>query len=550
MMENEEVKLLSVIGAVSRCAGAGLGRVAAAGGKVTGAVKSLFTRPFDEFALVTDEQDEATPQTPLLKLEIENTAPRGDELVSIVTALESDVAEVRSQLAEAQNRIEDMQSQFASQLSELQSQKDSLIFDLEQTTKEVNHLRSTEAMLRARMTAMESELDTTKTELEKARRPERFAKPQLLSEVSIAQTEPEVLLSEQQQDETVVSVEEKVEPFREITTAENKNEAEIAIEESPSQPQVADFDIPVSEIVGITETEQSELPEQEQKEPAVVQTEQKVESSIETTAVQSDGQEQVQAEVEEFQPVFAETSNSVPADVAIEEVNAADFDSTAEKIIFIRALSDIASQDKAMRVDAVKVMASIRHELSVRALVAQMACEPSVLVRQECIKALTGLEMKEGACAVERALADEAASVRLAAVWGLYRLAGTESISALMHMLSDRDTSVRRRAITCIGWLGKEEVAVELLPLLEDNSVSVRQAVVEAMGNLHCQQAIPSLIERLNDPDETTRKVILNALETITGKKMNGPCPRDEKSSLRLVARWQQWWKDESKVLY
>ena len=82
-----------------------------------------------------------------------------------------------------------------------------------------------------------------------------------MSKVGIAQTEPKVLLSEQQ-DKTAVSVEEKAEFFQEVTTAENKDEAETAIEESPSQSQAVEFDIPVSEDVDVTEKDQSDLPEQ------------------------------------------------------------------------------------------------------------------------------------------------------------------------------------------------------------------------------------------------------------------------------------------------
>jgi hypothetical protein len=544
-MEDGEVTRLGVIGAVSKCAGAGLGMVAAAGGKVTGAVKSLFTRPFDHFLLVTDEQDEATPQTPLLKPEIEDTASREDELVTMVTALESDLAEVRSQVAEAQNQIEGMQSQFASRLRELQAEKDSLIFDLEQKTKEINHLKGTEATLRARVTAMESELDTTEAGLEKARRPESLAKPQLLSEISVAQTEPEVLLSEQQQDETVLSVRKKTEPLREVTTAENKDEAETAIEEFQSQPQVAEVDIPVSKDVDITETEPVELPDQEQKAPAVVQTEQKVEHSIQTTTEQSDGRGDVETEIGKFQPVFVKTSSSVPADVTIEEVNASDFDSATEKIIFIKALSDIASQDRAIRIDAIEVMAGIRHELSARALVAQMAKEPTTQIRAECIKALATLNMKEGLPAIERALSEQDISIRLAAVRGLYRLAGEESAPVLIRMLRDEYPDVRRRTATCIGWLRKEELAVELVPLLDDSSVSVRLAAVKAMGNLCSRGVISALIEHLSDPEKIIRKAIIAALEAISGKKMSGPLPRDEKSLRLLIVRWQRWWEDE-----
>ena len=546
-MENEEAKHSGVLGTVSKCAGAGIGTVA----KVGGTVKNLLTRPVDDFVpdINEDEQAEVTPQTPVLEAEAENTVPKADELADKVTTLETELVETRNLLAEAKSHAEKMQSEFASQLNTLQTERESLIFDLEQATKEVNESKSIEATLRARVTAMESELDTTKAELEKARRPERFAKPQLLSEVSIAQTEPEVLLSEQQQDETVVSVEEKAEPFREVTTAENKDEAEIAIEESPSLPQVAEFDIPVSEIVGITETEQVELPEQEQKEPAVVQTEQKVEHAIETTTEQSDGRGDVETEIGKFQPVFAETSSSVPADVTIEEVNAADFDSASEKIIFIRALSDIASQDKAMRIDAIEVMAGIRHELSARALVAQMAKEPTTQIRAECIKALATLNMKEGLPAIESALNEQDISIRLAAVRGLYCLAGAESAPVLVRMLCDEYADVRRRTATCIGWLGKEELAVELVPLLDDSSVSVRLAAVKAMCNLCSREVISALIEHLSDPEEIICKAIITALEAITGKEMSGSFPKDEKSLQILIIRWCEWWKDERKVL-
>jgi len=542
-MENEEAKRLAILSTISRYAGAGVGTVVAAGGKVTGTVKNLLTRPVDDFAVFTGEQDETTPQTPALEPEIENSAPREDELVSKVTALVSDLAEVRSQLAEAQNQVEYMQSQFASQLNELKLQKDSLIFDLEQTTKEVNHLKSTETTLRARITAMESELDVTKAELEKARRTERFARPQLLSEAGIVQTDPGVLLSEQQ-DETAVSAEEKAEPAQEVAAAENKDEAETAIEDLPSQSQVAGFDIPMREDADDTETEQSDLPEQKQQKPVMAQIEQEIGCSMETTTVQSSEQERAETKVKEFGPVIAENSSSVPADVTIEQVNAADFDSAAEKIIFIKALSDIAGQDKAMRADAVKVIAGIRHELSVRALVAQMAKEPAIQVRAECIKALATLNMKEGLPAVVNALSEQDVSVRLAAVRSLYRLGGVASAPELIRMLCDENENVRRRAATCIGWLGKQELAVELLPLLDDSSVPVRLAAVEAMGNLHSREVVSALIEHLGDPEKTIRRAVISALRTITGKKMSGPFPGDEKSLQILIIRWRQWWKD------
>ena len=249
-------------------------------------------------------------------------------------------------------------------------------------------------------------------------------------------------------------------------------------------------------------------------------------------------------EEQQVQPLTAEAEIPSLPGVTLEEVRAAVFPNAAESIIFTRAFSDIASQDTAARVDAVRAIAGIHHQLSVRVLVARMVHEPSVRVRQECIKALTSLEMTEGLSAIERALSDQAASVRLVAVWGLYRLAGAESAPALARMCSDEDKEVRRRAATCVGWLGQAELATELLPLLDDSSVSVRRAAVEAMGKLRSRQVVSVLIEHLDDPDKSIRKAVISTLKAITGKKMSGPFPKDQKSLQCLIARWRQWWKE------
>jgi len=256
-------------------------------------------------------------------------------------------------------------------------------------------------------------------------------------------------------------------------------------------------------------------------------------------------EEEVQSDIEPLSQKAVEVEIPAPAAVTDEEVQASVFANATDKIIFARALSDIASGDATVRVDAAKIMAGVRHELSIKTLAAQMACESSAQVRQECIKALAAMKMTEALPAVEHALTDEAGSVRLAAVWGLYHLAEAESAPVLIRMFADNDEEVRRRAATCIGWLDKKELAVELLPLLDDNSISVRRAAVEAMSNLRNRQVVSSLIERLNDPVESIRKVVLSAIETITGKKMCKSFPKDQKEFERLIVRWRQWCKEQ-----
>jgi len=522
-MENEEAKHSGVISTVSRCTGAGLGKVA----KVGGTVKTLLTRPVDDFEVALDEneQDEATSQRPALEQESEKTIPKADKLVGKITSLEAELDETRNLLAEAKSNAEKMQSEFASQLNTLQAEKESLIFDLEQATKEINESKSTEATLRARVAALELELDAAKGKSEKPTDPLIHAKP-LLSDTSVTQIEQNPDISET------------------ITAPQNDAKAEkvIDIDEQLSQPLVNEPDISVSEEVENIEAEKAE------KEFATVQTEQEVDSSTETTAAQSDENVHIETEAHEFGPVTSEISSSVPADVTIEEADAADFNAVTEKIIFIKALSDMTSQNKTTRIDAVRTMAGIRHELSVRALIAQMSKEPTAQIRAECIKALANLNMKEGLPAIEQALTEKTALVRLAAVRGLYRLAGEKSVATLVRMLCDEDEDVRRRTTSCIGWLGKEELAVELAPLLDDSSVSVRRTAVEAMGNLGCRKVVSDLINHLSDPEKMVRKAVITALKAITGKKMSGQFPRDKKSLHFLVLRWKQWWEDEQKV--
>ena len=292
-----------------------------------------------------------------------------------------------------------------------------------------------------------------------------------------------------------------------------------------------------SEIGAHAATLESDLSmvQRELKQAAAV--EQKLASSTEP----AEQVQKIKAKVKNSRSFLAATAKMVTQ----EQVEAANFAKPSHSIMFARALSDITSQDTMVRLDAVRTIAEIAHELSVKALAAQVATDPNPQVRQECVKGLSTLQMPEGLSAVENALTDEAASVRLGGVWALYRMAGADSAVALVRMLRDQDEGIRRRATTCLGWMKREDLSMELLPLLSDSSASVRRAAVEAMSNLNSRPAVSALIERLNDPDKSVRRAILRALEKITGKKMRGAFPRDEKSLRRLLVRWQEWWKEE-----
>lgn len=166
-----------------------------------------------------------------------------------------------------------------------------------------------------------------------------------------------------------------------------------------------------------------------------------------------------------------------------------------------------------------------------RRLIAQLARETSVNARAKCINALTRLEAKEGLPAVENALDDEHAAVRLAAVRGIYRLAGRKGAGLLVRMLHDVSEDVRRRAATCLGWLDHKPAEVALLPLLADGSAFVRGAAVDALANIHSSRAVPEITELLNDPVESVRRRADLALQIVTGGRMAETFPEKERLS-------------------
>jgi hypothetical protein len=246
-------------------------------------------------------------------------------------------------------------------------------------------------------------------------------------------------------------------------------------------------------------------------------------------------------------PRVSRAENPTYRDVTSEEIEAGAFTGAVQRVLFKRALSDLAHEDVVTRTRGAKAIGGIRNELCVRALAAHTFREEAAQVRKECINALRTLDMKEAVPVVEHALNDSSPSVRAAAVRGMYRLGGVESTSALTRMLSDENAEVRRMVATCLGWLGQEHLAVELVPLFTDEAAPVRQAAVEAVGNLGSRQVVFTLIECLNDSEESVRKKVLGVLEGITGKKLSDGYSEDEEGRQRLIARWRHWWNEESR---
>lgn len=266
----------------------------------------------------------------------------------------------------------------------------------------------------------------------------------------------------------------------------------------------------------------------------------KVEMSKLRESMKSAASEKEQAGAEPR--VASEASDdAIPPEVTSEEAAAAVFSGVTEKVMFARAVRDSPSPNEATRTRAARIFSGIPHRLSARALAARLGRDPSADVRKECVNGLTALGMKEQLPAVERALGDASGPVRLAAVWGVYRLAGAAGAVSLVRMFSDELEDVQRRAVACLGWLGQEDLAREVVPLLRGKSASVRLAALEALGNLKSPAVVDEVIGLLDDPEELVQRKAYQALRTITGKQMGRAFPEDENGRKFLVARWRAW---------
>ncbi len=337
-----------------------------------------------------------------------------EEARARVKALESDLASVRRELDEARKQVNETQAEPRPQLGALASEKESLVSDLADT-------RTKAEAAKARAGSMESELASVRHDLQEAHDQVEKTEARLSSELRALQSEKQSL----------VSVLEAMQAQSELAISRAGN---LDTESADSREELA-----------------SAANENEQRQAAIEQ---------ESSARRSEG-EATDVPVAAPEAGSQTAPDDIPTGVTDEDLRVAVFAGAVERLRFTKALSDMDLMMKgvAARTRAAKTLRGIPHELSVRALVAQFGRETSAEVRRECICALTAQESRAGLPAVEKALKDDAAPVRLAAVRATYRLAGLEGAPVLARMLQDEDEDIRSRAATCLDWLGHEPLA-------------------------------------------------------------------------------------------
>jgi HEAT repeat protein len=156
------------------------------------------------------------------------------------------------------------------------------------------------------------------------------------------------------------------------------------------------------------------------------------------------------------------------------------------------ALRDIASPKAAVRASAVRDLV------------------PHAEVSRE--KVVRGLE---------RALRDEAATVRSAAALGLADVDGHEVLPALLVAMEDDDKHVRQMAITALGEIGDPRATERLRRALVDERAEVRFQAVIAFGRVCKDRAsvIEALVARTGDDDPLVCHIALRVAEELGGER-------------------------------
>jgi HEAT repeat protein len=116
---------------------------------------------------------------------------------------------------------------------------------------------------------------------------------------------------------------------------------------------------------------------------------------------------------------------------------------------------------------------------------------------------------------IERALRDEAPTVRAAAAVALGDLGASEALPALLVGIEDADPHVRQMAINALGEIGDGRAAPRLLRALADERPEVRyQAIIAFPRVSEDASAVVAAIERaLADTDESVRYIALRIAE-------------------------------------
>ncbi len=220
-----------------------------------------------------------------------------------------------------------------------------------------------------------------------------------------------------------------------------------------------------------------------------------------------------------------------------------------------------------VRQESIKALSGVVDEASI-AFIARAAKQGrDTHVRAGAVQAIGRIKSSDSRETIESALKDRCPEVRIAALdilrdladpstaklvlsglkdtKALVRAAAVEAIASvdpagatweLMDRLSDKDYPVRIAVVSCLARIDPDEAIGVIRRGLADAAWQVRATAIEAAESLRRAEAIPLLIDRIDRENGRLRGDLLRALRNLTRKEIGLD-----------AAGWRIWWKHHGK---
>jgi len=146
----------------------------------------------------------------------------------------------------------------------------------------------------------------------------------------------------------------------------------------------------------------------------------------------------------------------------------------------------------------------------------------------------------------EAVLEDEDSGVREQALWSLDGLRIKVDKDVLLKALEDEEAKVRRAAVYRVRASLERADAIEAMhPMTTDESAAVREAGGLTLCEYRDEAAVPLLIEAMTDENTKSWKAE-SALERWFRLRFYGEGPGQTKDRNEIKQKWRDWWEDNS----
>jgi HEAT repeat protein len=132
------------------------------------------------------------------------------------------------------------------------------------------------------------------------------------------------------------------------------------------------------------------------------------------------------------------------------------------------------------------------------------------------VTALAHFESPGRRAALEAALSDTVADVRCGAAWALEKIGGGPSVTPLLAALArEPDLEVRDALIHTLGATQQPAAVDGLVRALADSVPKLRESAAHMLGTLGDERAAEPLIAATRDPDHQVRLTAVWALDAL-----------------------------------